>query len=106
MNVLRRITLGFLLAALILMPTQQIQASEITSGSGNTTVSLSLNVGETLSVIATPGNISFSYSNGVATASGPISVQTSWNVASSRASLFTYAYFATTTGLTNGSVII
>lgn len=106
MNVLRKITLGFLLAALILLPMQQIQAGEIGSGSGASSVSLSLNVGETLSVLATPANISFTYSNGVATASGPISVQTSWSLAASRNSLFTYAYFATSTGLTDGNVII
>jgi hypothetical protein len=44
------------------------------------TVNLSMNIGETFTLAASPANISFTYSSGAATASGPITVTSSWGL--------------------------
>src|SRR6266853_4350124 len=70
------------------------EAQAVSLNSAPTTVTLSLTVSESLSVSATPANITFTYNAGAATASGPISVTTSWN-GTSRTSISTVAWFAT-----------
>lgn len=68
--------------------------------SATASVALSLNVNESLTLSATPPSIAFTY-DGVnsATASGPISVTTSWSLDTGHTNLAVYAYFASTTAL-------
>jgi hypothetical protein len=94
-------------ALILLSVSPRLSAQQLASNTAS--VALSMNIGESVSVSATPGNISFNYSvaNGSATASGPISVTTQWSLASTRSSLFTFAGFSSTTGLMGpGSTVI
>jgi hypothetical protein len=80
-------------------------ATQVTSNTAS--VALSMNVSESLSITATPATISFTPSGTTATASGPITVTTSWQLNSTRASLYTAAYFSTpSSALANGSSLI
>jgi hypothetical protein len=64
-----------------------------------TTVNLSFNVSESISVSATPGSISFDLTG---TASGPISVTTSWSVVGGQHNAWaTFIYFTSANALTN-----
>lgn len=63
------------------------------------TVNLSMTISESLTVTATPGAVDFSYNGtGAATASGPISVTTTWFFGQNRV-LSSAAYFSSTTAL-------
>lgn len=68
-------------------------------------VILNMTVGETLSVTATPANVTFTYNpnaGGTATASGPIAVTTTWNLGGSRTSLNTYIWLSSATAALSG----
>jgi len=75
--------------------------------SNTATVALSMPVNASLTVTATPASISFTPTDSThATASGPISVTTSWNLTDSD-TVETAAYFTSaTSALTNGTSII
>jgi hypothetical protein len=71
----------------------EAQATALNSNQGS--VALSLTVSESLTVSATPATITFSApSGGASTASGPISVTTSWN-GTGRTSISTVVWFNT-----------
>jgi hypothetical protein len=83
------------LALVMLFGPGLAEAQATALNSAPATVTLSLTVSETVTVSATPANITFSAPNGGAsTASGPISVVTSWN-GTSRTSISTVAWFNT-----------
>jgi hypothetical protein len=73
--------------------------------SNNATVGLSMQINETLTVTATPANITFNYASGSATASGPIQIATAYNLSTTR-TLAVMAYFSSTTALTGGSGVM
>lgn len=66
------------------------------------TTALSLTVNESISVSATPGTITFTYGSGAATASGPISVTTTWSAASTRTQVITLAFFSSASAALTG----
>jgi hypothetical protein len=70
------------------------------------TVSLTMNVSETLSVSCTPASVSFTYNPsgaGSATASGPISCVTTWSIGPSRAAITSDSWVGSASAaLTNG----
>jgi hypothetical protein len=72
--------------------------------SNTATVSLTATLGESLTVSATPNNVSFALvSGGTAAASGPVAVTTTWILSGSRTSVTLVGYFASATAaLTNG----
>jgi hypothetical protein len=99
-----KMSVGLFVLMLALMPAAA-QGSTINSNAGS--VALSMTVGESLSVSATPATISFTPSGSAATASGAITVTTSWQLAATRSQLYTVAYFSTpTSALVNGSSVI
>lgn len=64
-------------------------------GSNVATVQLSMTIAPSLTLTATPGNVSFTYANGSATASGPIQITTTYNLPNSpQESLAVMAYFS------------
>lgn len=107
MNTFRKFAVIFMLGMLAMMP-MEVAASSLSSNTAS--VALSMSVSETLSVGATPANISFTYTSaggGTATASGPITVTTTWTLAPTRINIMTAAYFASASAaLTNGTINI
>jgi hypothetical protein len=82
-----------------------VPASHAQVTSNSATVALSYTQSEALTVSATPGSISFTQvDNQNASASGPISVTTSWNFASNH-SVTTAAYFASTKALSGPGAV-
>lgn len=70
------------------------------------TVNLSMTIQSSLTVAATPANITFNYTGGGnATASGPINITTTWNLGSPEI-LAVMAYFSSTTALTGPNSIM
>lgn len=66
-------------------------------------VNLNAVLAETLTVAATPGTVTFNLvPSGPVSGNTPVSVTTQWALASTRTSLSVWAYFSTTTALTNG----
>ena len=82
--------------------------SQAQTGSNAAAVSMTFAVASSLTVTATPGSIVFTRTNSRnATASAPIAVVTSWNLAVGGGNVFTVAYFATiAAALTDGTLNI
>jgi hypothetical protein len=91
--------------ALNLMPVPQSQAQTTSNAAA---VAMTFAVASSLTVTATPGSIVFTLANPRnATASAPISVVTSWNLAVGGGNVFTVAYFGSiTAALTDGTLNI
>jgi hypothetical protein len=91
--------------ALNLMSVPQLQAQTTSNAAA---VALTFAVVSSLTVTATPGSIVFTRTNSRnATASAPIAVVTSWNLAVGGGNIFTVAYFATiAAALTDGTLNI
>ncbi len=94
---------GALSLSFLFVPQSQAQTN-----SNAAAVTMTFAVDNSLTVAATPGSIVFTSTDSKnATASAPISVVTSWNLAAGGHNVFTVAYFASTTAaLTDGTLNI
>jgi hypothetical protein len=91
----------FLLAAmaLILMITP---ASHAQLNSGPSTVALNATLGESLTLSVSPTTVSFALvPSGTANGNSPVSITTTWVLGPGRTALNVYAYFTSTSALTN-----
>lgn len=87
------------LLALAMVPQSYGQA--VNSNVAN--VNLNAVMAETLTVSATPGTVNFNLvPNGPVSGNTPVSITTQWALASTRTKVSLWAYFSTTTALTNG----
>src|SRR6202171_4795529 len=86
---------------LSLLSGPQLQAQTTSNAAA---VSMTFAVNSSMTVTATPGSIVFTSTDSKhATASAPIAVVTSWNLATGGGNVFTVAYFASiTAALTDG----
>jgi hypothetical protein len=103
MNWINRIGRAALFLAIIAVFAVSANAQSIVSATSST--SLSLTIAESLTVAATPSSINFTGYNavaGTATASSPISVVTTGNLASGHAWLVTWGYLGSTTAALAG----
>lgn len=67
-------------------------------------VNLNAVLSETLTVAAAPATVNFTLApNGPAAGSSAVSITTNWALASTRTSVSLFAYFSSTTALTNGA---
>lgn len=67
-------------------------------------VNLNAVLNETLTVAAAPGTVNFTLApNGPVPGSSAVSITTNWALASTRTNVSLFAYFSTTTALTNGA---
>lgn len=99
--------LTFVIAALALILLSATQSKAQTT-SNAAAVSMTFAVNSSMTVTATPGSIAFTSTDSKhASASAPIAVVTSWNLAVGGGNLFTVAYFASiTAALTDGTLNI
>lgn len=103
MNSRTRFMILGLLAVAMMFVTLPANAQTVTSST--TATSLNLNISESLSVAATPASINFTgynYTAGTATASAPISVVTTGNLAAGHTWVVTWAYLGSTTAALAG----
>jgi hypothetical protein len=105
MKIFRKATLVFaaLLLSLLSVPQSKAQTS-----SNAAAVTMSFAVVSSITITASPSNIVFNPTDGRhATASAPIAVTTSWNLAVGGGNVFTVAYFSTNTAaMTDGTLNI
>src|ERR1700733_14689625 len=95
-----RIILGALGLALTMSQASHAQALN----SNNSTVALNAVLAESLTVSASPAVVNFTLvPSGTANGSAPVSVTTTWALAKTRTSVKVYAYFTSTTALTDGA---
>jgi hypothetical protein len=96
------------IAALTLCFFLSVPQSEAQTTGNAAAVTMTFAVNSSLTVAATPGSIVFSSTDSKdATASAPITVVTSWNLATGGGNVFTVAYFASiAAALTNGTLNI
>src|SRR5690348_3629079 len=93
------VTAGLL--ALAMVPRSNAQAL---NSSNTANVNLNAVLAETLTVSATPGTVNFNLvPTGPVSGTTPVSITTQWALASTRTKLAVWAYFSTTTALTNGA---
>lgn len=91
----------FVLAAiaLVLLVTP---ASHAQLNSGPSTVALNATLGESLTLAVSPTSVTFALSpSGTSNGNSPVSITTTWVLGSSRTSLNVYAYFSSTTALSD-----
>ena len=87
-------------AALVLMAAPSAHAQ---LNSNQAQVQLNAVLGESLTVSANPGLVSFALAgNGVAPGNSAVSITTTWVLDGSRTQVDLYAYFSSTTALTDG----
>ena len=92
-------TLGALALVFVFAPASHAQLN-----SGAATVNLNAVLGETLTVSAGPGTVNFTLvPNGTANGSAPVSITTAWALDVTRTDVNLYAYFSSTTALTDGT---
>lgn len=99
---LSSVLVGILSLAMLVMPATA-DATNVTSTASS--VSLSMTVSESVTLSATPSNITFNYSSangGQATASGPITVSISYNLAASHTGVSAYAWLSSATAALSG----
>ncbi len=95
-----RIILGAVALALVMGQASRAQALN----SNNSTVALNAVLAESLTVSASPAIVNFTLvPSGTANGSAPVSVTTTWALAKTRTSVKVYAYFTSTTALTDGA---
>jgi hypothetical protein len=94
-----------MLAAIALVMAQGTSAYAAALNSNQASVALNGVMNETLTVSAAPATVNFTplNPNGVTNGDSAITINTAWVLASARADVYVYAYFATTTALTNGT---
>lgn len=93
-----KFTLVLAALALALAPLSYAQTN-----SNVANVNLNATLAETLTVAAAPGIVNFTLApNGPVTGSSAVNITTQWALASTRTNVSLYAYFTTTTALTNG----
>ena len=91
--------LGVLALVLAMAPVSQAQLN-----SNQATVALNATLAESLTVTAGPGTVSFILpAAGVANGNSAVTVDTAWVLAPTRTSVNLYAYFSSTTALTDGA---
>ena len=91
--------LGVLALILAMAPASQAQLN-----SNQATVALNATLAESLTVAAGPGTVSFILpASGTANGNAPVSIDTTWTLAPTRTSVKLFAYFSSTTALTDGS---
>jgi hypothetical protein len=95
------IVLSAFCLAFVLVPASRAQALN----SNNATVNLNAILSESLTVAAGPATVNFTplAANGPTTGDNPVAITTTWALKSTRTSVKVYAYFASATGLTDGS---
>jgi len=93
------VTLGALALVLVLAPASHAQLN-----SNVATVNLNAVLGETLTVSAGPATVNFTLvPSGTANGSAPVSITTTWALATTRTDVSLYAYFSTGNALTDGA---
>ncbi len=105
LKVFKKLTFVFVVITLSLFSVARSQAQTASNAAG---VTMTFAVNSSLTVAATPGSIVFTSTDSKhATASAPIAVVTSWNLAVGGGNVFTVAYFASiTAALTDGTLNI
>lgn len=105
MKYLKKVTFAIAVLTLSLLSVPQSQA-QTTSNAAAVTMTFAVN--SSMTVAATPGSIVFTPTDPKnATASAPIAIVTSWNLAVGGGNVFTAAYFASIpAALTNGTLNI
>ncbi len=92
-------TLGVLALALAMAPASQAQLN-----SNQATVVLNAILGESLTVTAGPGLVTFLLPpNGIALGSAPVAITTTWVLAPTRTSVALSAYFSSANALSDGA---
>ena len=95
-----RIILCVLGLALVTSPASHAQALNSTAA----TVALNASLIESLTVNASPAQVTFTLApSGTAAGSAPVVITTAWALAKTRTSVKVYAYFTSTTALTDGA---
>lgn len=99
--------ISFVIAA-VALSFLSVSQSHAQTSSNAAAVTMTFPVNSSLTVAATPGSITFTSIDAKdATASGPISVVTTWNLTAGVHNVFTAAYFASATAaLTDGTINI
>jgi hypothetical protein len=93
------LVLGALAFVLVLAPASHAQLN-----SNLATVNLNAVLGEAITVSAGPATVNFVLvPNGVANGSAPVSITTTWALATTRTDVNLYAYFSTADALTDGA---
>jgi hypothetical protein len=96
----RKIWAGLGVVALSLLMSAASQAQALNSGP--TTVALNATLAESLTLAVTPNAVSFTLvPSGTANGNNPVSVTTTWVLGTARTSLNVYAYFTSTTALSD-----
>jgi hypothetical protein len=98
-----RRSVGFAMLASVLSLGHGVAFGQVTSTA--TSVTLTATLGETLSITATPGSVSFTLvQGGIATGSSAVAVHTTWLLLPTRANLYLDGYFAAAaSALTDGN---
>jgi hypothetical protein len=91
--------------ALVMFVTPASKAQAINSGP--TTVALNATLAESLTLTVAPTAVTFTLvPSGTANGNAPVSITTTWVLGTGRTSLITYAYFTSTTALTDAGTDI
>ncbi len=92
------IALAAIALAMFVSPAARAQLN-----SGPSTVALSATLSESLTLAVSPGTVNFTLvPNGTANGNSAVSITTTWVLARTRTSVSVYAYFTSTTALTDG----
>lgn len=93
----------FALGALGLTLTLSQVSNAQAFNSNNATVNLNAVMAESLTVSASPATVNFTLAaSGTANGSAPVAITTTWTLGKARTSMRVYAYFSSTTALTDG----
>ena len=105
MRGLRNIWIGFSVLAMSLMLSSVGRAQALNSGP--TTVALNATLAESLTLAVAPTTVSFTLvPSGTANGNSPVTITTTWVLGTARTSLNVYAYFTSTTALTDAGTDI
>ena len=92
---------AYLAALALLLAVAPVSHAQLNSNIAN--VNLNAVLGESLTVVASPGTVNFTLApNGPINGSAPVAIQTQWALATGRTNVSLYVYFATATALTDG----
>lgn len=91
--------LAVLALVLVVAPVSHAQLNSNTAN-----VNLNAVLGESLTVVASPGTVNFALApNGPVLGSAPVAIQTQWALAAGRTNVSLFVYFASATALTDGA---
>ncbi len=100
---MRAIRKACIALAAIALATFVSPAARAQLNSGPSTVALSATLMESLTLAVSPGTVNFTLvPNGTANGNSAVSITTTWVLARTRTSVSVYAYFTSTTALTDG----